>query len=74
MSKSSSSVLATRRVSAASRLTPRLILPDLTITARLGRVLDLRFVGGDQAGGADDVHLAGLGGERGEGDASRPAR
>ncbi len=32
---------------------------------RLGRVLDLAFVGGAQAGGADDVHLAGLGGERG---------
>ena len=33
MSKDLSSVLATRLVSAASKLTPRLILPDLTITA-----------------------------------------
>ena len=33
-------------VSAASRFTPRLILPDLTITARLGGVLDLGFIGG----------------------------
>src|SRR6185312_8593678 len=32
MSKAASSVLATRLVSAASRLTPRLILPDLTMT------------------------------------------
>ena len=34
MSKSSSSVAATRLASAASRFTPRLILPDFTITAR----------------------------------------
>ena len=40
----------------------------------LGGVLDLGLVGGAQAGGADDVHLAGLGGERGKGDASPPAR
>ena len=41
MSKELSSVLATRRVSAASRLTPRLILPDLTITAVLAASLIL---------------------------------
>ena len=41
MSKPSSSVFATRLVSAASRLTPRLMLPDLTITARLRRLRDL---------------------------------
>ena len=41
MSKELSSVLATRRVSAASRLTPRLILPDLTITALLAASLIL---------------------------------
>ena len=58
MSKSSSSVAATRLISAANRLTPRLILPDLTMTALLGRVLDLGLVGGAQARGADDVHLA----------------
>ena len=41
MSKESSSVLATRRASAASRLTPRLILPDFTITALLAASLIL---------------------------------
>ena len=35
MSKSSSSVSATRLTSAASRLTPRLMLPDFTIAQRL---------------------------------------
>ena len=44
------------------------------MTARLGGVRDLGLVGRAQAGGADDVDLAGLGRERGEGDASRPAR
>ena len=38
MSNSSSSVFATRLVSAASRLTPRLMLPDLTMTARRAAV------------------------------------
>ena len=38
--------LATRLVSAASKLTPRLILPDLHDHRGLGGVLDLGFVGG----------------------------
>src|SRR6185437_3377057 len=39
MSNEASSVLATRRTSAASRLTPRLMLPDFTITAFLAASL-----------------------------------
>ena len=65
---------ATRLISAASRLTPRLILPDLTITARLAALLIMASSAARQAGGADDVHLAGLGRDRGIGDAWRPAR
>ena len=64
MSKFSSSVLATRLTSAASRLTPRLILPDFTMMARSGRLCDHRVFLGRQAGGADDVHEAALGGDR----------
>ena len=72
MSNSSSSVFATRLASAASRLTPRLMLPDLTIDRALRGLLDLLVVLGRQAGGADDMHDARIRRERRKGDASRP--
>ena len=68
MSKSASSAFAAWRTSAARRLTPRLMLPDLTITAWRAAALILRLVVGGEAGGADDVDDARLRGELGEGD------
>ena len=59
MSKLSSSVFATRLTSAASRLTPMLMLPDLTITARLAAsAISLSF-SPREPGGADDVDAPG---------------
>ena len=68
MSKFSSSDCATRLTSAASRLTPRLILPDFTTMAREVTLLDHRIVRRRQARGADDVDDAALGGDRNIGD------
>ena len=68
MSKSASSAFAAWRTRAARRLTPRLMLPDLTIDRVARRGLDLRLVVGGKAGGADDVDDARLRGELGEGD------
>ena len=41
------------------------MLPDFTITARLRRLRDQLLVLAGEAGGAEDVDLAGLGGELG---------
>ncbi len=60
MSNSASSVFATRLTSAASRLTPRLMLPDLTMTARLRGLRDRLLVPGRETGRADDMDDAGL--------------
>ena len=68
MSKLSSSDCATRLTSAASRLTPRLILPDLHHDGARGDALDHGHLGHRQPGGADDVHEAALGGDRDIGD------
>ena len=57
----------------ARRLTPRLILPDLTMRGPRRGGLDARFVRRRNPGRADDVDDAGLGGKVGEGEASPPA-
>ena len=67
MSKSrGSSALAACSTSTASRLTPRLILPDLTIVAWRAAAAILASSSGRAAGGADDVHDARLRGIAGE--------
>ena len=68
MSKPSSSDCATRLTSAASRLTPRLILPDLTTMAREVTLLITASSERRKPGGADDVNQAALGGDRDIGD------
>ena len=68
MSNSSPSVLATCLTSAASTLTPMLMLPDLTMVARLAAsAMSLSFSPAEP-GGADDVHQRCSRGELREGD------
>ena len=67
MSKSGPSVWATLLVSPASRLTPRLILPALTIAAWRAAASILAWSLGGEPGRADDVDDARLRGEAGKG-------
>ena len=59
MSKELSSVFATRLVERRQQIDAEAHVAGLDDHRGLGGLLDLGLVGGAQAGGADDVHLAG---------------